>query len=129
MDTGATLLISSLFNVNRTKGFSGVNHTDDPDFIETHKSASMSPKNPHVHKDAQIFIAVLARGQTSMTFGYSCDSKKYFTPAALVIPRTQTTAICEPFLAENLQQSELYSFGFGSQIRRGSLSVGFSNSY
>jgi hypothetical protein len=45
MDTGATALISSL-NVDQTKGFAKINHTNDPDFIEPRESASMPQKNP-----------------------------------------------------------------------------------
>jgi hypothetical protein len=40
IDTGATALISTL-NLDQTKGFAEINHTDDPDFIEPRKSASM----------------------------------------------------------------------------------------
>jgi hypothetical protein len=58
IDAGATALISTL-NVDQTKGFAKINHTDDPDFIEPRESASMTRKNPRVHEDARIFIAVV----------------------------------------------------------------------
>jgi hypothetical protein len=54
MSTGATALIS----IDQSKGFAEVSHTDDPNFIEPRDSANISRKNPQVHKDAPIFIAV-----------------------------------------------------------------------
>jgi hypothetical protein len=45
IDAGATALISTL-NVDQTKGFAEINHTDDPDFIEPRETASMTGKNP-----------------------------------------------------------------------------------
>jgi hypothetical protein len=57
LTSGDTALISSL-NVDRTKGFAEINHTDDPDFIEPRESAQICRNNPRVPRDARIFIAV-----------------------------------------------------------------------
>jgi hypothetical protein len=57
LDSGETAFISSL-NVDQTKGFAEINHTDDPDFLVRHESAKITQTNPRVPKDARIFIAV-----------------------------------------------------------------------
>jgi hypothetical protein len=57
LSTGDTALISSL-NVDRTKGFAEINHTDDPDFVVPRESAQICRTNPRVPTNARIFIAV-----------------------------------------------------------------------
>ena len=57
LDNGETALVSSL-TVDRERGSSETNHTDDPDFIEPRESALICRNNPRVPKAARVFVAV-----------------------------------------------------------------------